>query len=68
MTIIKASLNERELAGRWSTSIKTLQAWRQQGKGPKYLKIGRAVRYPIDSIEQFESKSLISSTSAEATV
>ncbi len=66
MTILKILLNERELAIRWATSVKTLQAWRQQGRGPRYIKMGRAVRYSIASIEQFESKSLVSSTSAEA--
>jgi hypothetical protein len=60
---LTSALTEKQLATRWSASIKTLQAWRQQGKGPKYLKIGRAVRYTIDAIENFEAEVSTASTS-----
>ena len=31
-------LNENELAQRWGIRPKTLQRWRCEGRGPKYLK------------------------------
>ncbi len=58
----KTSLTEKELAQRWSMSVKTLQARRQQGQPPAYIKILRSVRYPIKIIEAYEADSLRSST------
>lgn len=55
----KSALSEKELALRWSASVKTLQAWRQQGKGPRYLKLSRAIRYPIDAVEEFEASCMV---------
>ncbi len=43
-----------ELADRWSMSKRTLEGWRDKGKGPNYHKIGGSVRYHIDDIERFE--------------
>lgn len=38
-------LNEQEAADFLSISFRTLQAWRVRGGGPRFCKIGRAVRY-----------------------
>jgi hypothetical protein len=47
-------LTELDLASRWNVSVKTLQAWRLRGVGPRYLKLGGAVRYPPGMIEEYE--------------
>ena len=60
---IKTNLTEQELAQRWSMSIKTLQARRSKGSPPRYIKLGRSVRYQISDIESYETDSLRSSTS-----
>jgi len=60
---IQKFLNEKEVAARWGMSVKTLQAWRISGNGPKYAKLGGKVRYPIESVEAFEAESMTSSTS-----
>ena len=52
------NLDENELAERWDKSPRTLQGWRQQGKGPRYLKIGAHVLYPLDEIEAYEAANL----------
>lgn len=57
-------LSERELAVRWSSSVKTLQSWRLKGKGPKFTKLGRSVRYPVPEVERFEAENMASSTSS----
>ncbi len=56
---------EKDLADRWRLSIKTLQKWRLVGGGPAYVKLnGRAVRYPIDSVREFETRDLMTHTSS----
>lgn len=47
-------LSERMLAKRWAMSHKTLQRWRIKGKGPDFLKIGKAIRYRLCDVETFE--------------
>lgn len=56
-------LNEHELAQRWGVSPKTLQRWRSEGRGPKYLKLSKRVGYPLDAIVEFERHALHDSTS-----
>ena len=34
-------------------AVQTLRNWRQEGKGPAYLKIGRSVKYSIDDLKRF---------------
>ena len=55
--------NQRELARRWKISERTLERWRWQGNGPRYLKIGGRVIYRIEDVEAFEQVQLKSSTS-----
>lgn len=61
-------LNENELAQRWGISPKTLQRWRSEGRGPRYLKLSKRVSYPIESILEFERAALHESTSERAAV
>jgi predicted DNA-binding transcriptional regulator AlpA len=56
-------LNENELAQRWGISTKTLQRWRSEGRGPKYLKLSKRVSYPLESVLDFEHSALHASTS-----
>ncbi len=55
-------LNENELAERWGISPKTLQRWRSEGRGPKFMKLSKRVLYPVDEILVFESEALRAST------
>jgi predicted DNA-binding transcriptional regulator AlpA len=56
-------LNENELAQRWGISPKTLQRWRSEGRGPKYLKLSKRVSYPLETVIEFEASALHDSTS-----
>lgn len=56
-------LNENELAQRWGVSPKTLQRWRSEGRGPRYLKLSKRVGYPLDALIEFERNALHDSTS-----
>ncbi len=55
-------LSGRALAERWGLSTKTLDKWRNTGDGPPYLKIGRAVRYRMEDIVEFEQQATIRKT------
>jgi hypothetical protein len=46
-------LTEKQLAEAWNMSIRTLQRWRLEGKGPAFVRLGRSIRYPKDLAENF---------------
>lgn len=52
------ALKQNELAARWRKSPRTLEQWRWLGKGPRYLKIGSRVIYPLEFVEEFELESV----------
>lgn len=43
--------NQRNLATRWCVSEATLERWRTEGIGPKYLKLGGRVLYLLTRAE-----------------
>ena len=55
-------LDQKTLAGRWQISPRTLEQWRCQGKGPRYLKIGGRVVYPLTEIDAYEVANLHANT------
>ena len=60
--------NQRNLAQRWNVSEATLERWRTEGIGPKYLKLCGRVLYRLVDIEEYESACLMSSTSKAGAV
>ena len=56
-------LNEKQAAAWLNVSVKTLQGWRYRGGGPKYVKLGRSVRYAMADLEAFVVASKRTSTS-----
>ena len=52
-----ALLNERETARRLGVSQRTLQDWRWRGRGPRFVKLGTAVRYrPADLVVWLDAR------------
>ena len=51
-------LDQKALAERWLLSPRTLEQWRWQGKGPRFLKVGARVVYRLEDVEAFEAASL----------
>ena len=49
----RAALTESEVADQLGLSVATLRAWRHRGKGPRFLRFGRAVRYLPADLEDF---------------
>lgn len=46
-------LNEIEAARRLGLKVATLRAWRRKGRGPAYVRLGRAVRYLSSDLDDF---------------
>lgn len=46
-------LCEAEVAKRFGLSVHTLRKWRWAGRGPSFLKVGRAVRYRVEDLLAF---------------
>jgi len=57
-------LDEKESAARLGLSIRTLQKWRLAGCGPRFVKMGRAVRYAEAELHYFIRTRERASTSA----
>lgn len=48
-------LTTNQLAERWHLTPLTLIRWRKAGKGPKWLKVGRRILYPVANVEEYEN-------------
>lgn len=51
-------LTPSELATRWQVPLALLANWRSSGRGPRYTKIGHAVRYPLNEVKAYEAEHL----------
>jgi predicted DNA-binding transcriptional regulator AlpA len=58
MQTIRA-LTEREVSDLLGLSVATLRAWRHRGQGPRFLRLGRAVRYLPSDLEDFVRASAV---------
>jgi predicted DNA-binding transcriptional regulator AlpA len=56
-------LTETDAAARLGLKVATLRAWRIQGKGPAFLRLGRAIRYLTSDVDEFLSSNRHSPTS-----
>jgi excisionase family DNA binding protein len=57
------ALTEREVAERLGLSVATLRAWRHRGKGPRFLRLGRSVRYLPSDVDDFVRASAVDTRS-----
>lgn len=51
LNILSSRVDERAAAAFLDISHRTLQNWRVRGCGPTYVKLGRAVRYDLASLQ-----------------
>jgi len=57
------ALTEREVAERLGLSVATLRAWRHRGKVPRFLRLGRSVRYLPSDVDDFVRASAVDTRS-----
>jgi len=53
------ALTEHDVARQLGLSVATLRAWRLKGKGPPFVRFGRAVRYLAADVERFVRASVV---------
>ena len=59
-------LTENEVAALLHVTVKALQGWRYRGGGPRFVKVGRCVRYRMEDLQCFVQAALRTSTSDPA--
>jgi hypothetical protein len=59
-------INEEHASTILKVSTRTLQAWRVRGYGPKFRKLGRAVRYRLEDVHAFVNENVHQSTSEKS--
>jgi excisionase family DNA binding protein len=52
-------LTDIEVAERLGVSRFTVRSWRLKGVGPRFLKMGRAVRYRAKDVDEYERQALV---------
>ena len=52
-------LTPRELAQRWKTSLQSLANRRSAGKGPRFIRIGRSIRYRLSDVEEYLAQNTV---------
>ena len=57
------ALTERQVAEQLGLSVATLRAWRHRGKGPRFLRLGRSVRYLPADVDEFVRASAVDTQS-----
>lgn len=53
-------LTPAHVAALYGLSQNTLRNWRHLGRGPSYVKLGSAVRYPESALREFLAARLVS--------
>jgi predicted DNA-binding transcriptional regulator AlpA len=55
----KRTLTDIEVAARLGVSRFTVRSWRLKGLGPWFMKMGRAVRYRPEDVQEYEQRVLV---------
>ena len=58
-----ALLTEQDAATLLKVTVKAVQGWRYRGGGPRFVKVGRCVRYRLEDLQAFVLAALRTSTS-----
>ncbi len=59
MQAAQRALTESQAAERLALSPATLRAWRLQDKGPRFVRLGRAIRYLSGDLDDFLRASMV---------
>ena len=57
-TMEPRQMNTQQAAAYLGLSPHTLNQWRYQGRGPQFLRMGRAIRYPKGALDTYMENSI----------
>jgi len=57
--LAKRTLTDIDVAARLGVSRFTVRSWRIKGQGPRFMKMGRAVRYRPQDVDEYERQALV---------
>ncbi|GLR83770.1 helix-turn-helix transcriptional regulator [Bradyrhizobium iriomotense] len=60
-------LTAEEVSARYrgEVTVGTLRNWRAMRTGPAYIKIGKAVLYPLDELDAWDRKNLVACSASK---
>jgi predicted DNA-binding transcriptional regulator AlpA len=61
---LRELLDQAQMRDEYGPSIPTQERWRQQGTGPKYIKLGGRVRYRRSDIEEWLDSRTVDTTAS----
>ena len=61
-------MSPEQLAQRLGVSMRSIERWRSTGEGPRYLRAGRRILYPVVEVERWEAARLHPHRAAESGV
>jgi excisionase family DNA binding protein len=53
---VRQNLNDVEVAGYLGVSVSTIRRWRLTGGGPRWVRIGGSIRYPVADLEAYVAR------------
>jgi len=56
-------VNDREAAAILNMAVDTVRKWRVEGRGPKFYRFGRAIRYAVADLDDFRDRHLVTPSS-----
>lgn len=63
MIIGKTHITSEDLSKRWGLHLNTIQRWRTEGGGPKFIRLGlKRILYPMAEVEAYESRTVVSTS------
>jgi predicted DNA-binding transcriptional regulator AlpA len=62
VTLVKNSYSDIELAEHVGVSAGTLRVWRRRRVGPKFVRVGRSVRYLSRDVEEYLTRRTVETT------
>ena len=58
-------LTPEEVSALWNVSTTTLSQWRWNGRGPKFIKIGKIIKYRAVDLKIFERACIMKDTTSK---
>ncbi len=56
---VREYLDTQEASAFLGLSTQQLEMWRTQRQGPKFVKVGRSVRYPVSALREFMDRQVV---------